>query len=93
MAQTASGGYANCNDWVKYGLGIDGSTSLSAIQSKVTGSNALTNSSSSAALYGTGYLACMYLGYLASGSEEINAENISLGLSININRYYWRKEP
>jgi flagellin len=82
MAQTASGGYANCNDWVKYGLGIDGSTSLSAIQSKVTGSNALTNSSSSAALYGTGYLACMYLGYLASGSEEINAENISLGLSI-----------
>jgi len=80
MAQTASGP----GNWVKSttGLGINSSTTLSNITSKLKGNNALTNSSNTTVQYGTGYLACMYLGYLANGGTgNITATSISNGLS------------
>lgn len=86
MAQTASGGYSNDNDWVNGGLRIDTSTSESDITSIVRSSaNRLTNASDAHASYGTGYLACMYLGQLASGKgvgeEEISVSSIKTGLN------------
>lgn len=81
MAQAAAGGYSDDNDWVKNGLGIDLTTSQDDIAEAVKkSSNALTNPNSSTTEYGTGYLAAMYLGYLASGSTSITSQNISNGL-------------
>ena len=80
MAQTAAGGYANCNDWVNIGLRINTSTSEASIKTIVKKSSNSLSSGTSSSAYGTGYLACMYLGYLASGSSDITAENISNGL-------------
>lgn len=80
MAQTAAGGYANCNDWVNGGLGINTSTSQSTIAAIVENSNNSLTSGTTASKYGTGYLACMYLGYLASGSSNVTAKDISNGL-------------
>ncbi|HEX2925546.1 MAG TPA: flagellin, partial [Ruminiclostridium sp.] len=37
-------------------------------------------SGTAASMYATGYLACMYLGYLASGSTSVTAADISKGL-------------
>lgn len=84
MAQTAVGGYADFNDWVNGGLGIRQNTSVSQISNIVKASANKLGASSGAASYGTGYLACMYLGQLASGkglsSEAITPQNISTGL-------------
>lgn len=82
MAQTAAGGYANCNDWVNGGggLGITASTSQSSISAKVTNSSNSLVSGTTSSKYATGYLACMYLGYLASGTSNITAADISNGL-------------
>lgn len=92
MAQTASGGYYDHNDWVQ-GLGITTGSSTSdignALGRKPLGiSNGDTNNPPSgytaddiiASRYGTGYLACMYLGYKAGGSV-LSAANIKNGLS------------
>lgn len=63
MAQTASGP----GNWIRgTNLALNASSTGSQIQSALGGSNALATNST-AAQYGTGYLACMYLGYLASG--------------------------
>lgn len=84
MAQTASGGYLNANDWVNSGLGINSSSTDSQISSKLA-SNPLS-SGSTASKYGTGYLACMYLGYKASGSPAtINQSNLSAGVDSVLN--------
>lgn len=70
MAQTAAGGYSDGNDWVNGTLGITSSSSLSYIASVIdNNSNNSLESLSNASCYGTGYLACMYLGYLASGAS------------------------
>lgn len=76
MAQTASGGYYDKNDFVA-GLGISTSTSEANIENalnyyKLGGTADRCN-------YGTGYLACMYLGYLAGGSA-LNSSAIKTGL-------------
>ena len=77
MAQTLSGGYSNSNDWVNIALGITTSTSETAIQTILNQSkNKITNTVSGNGSYGTGYLACMYLGMLASG-KEINVANVT----------------
>ncbi len=67
MAQTASGP----GNWIRAsgGLNLTATSPASAIQAALSGANALSNSSQNAANYGSGYLACMYLGYLASGSS------------------------
>lgn len=63
MAQTASGP----GNWTRgVSLNLSESSTAAQISAALSGNNALgTNSTSSQ--YGTGYLACMYLGYLASG--------------------------
>lgn len=71
MAQTASGG----SDWVKYGLGITAAATDAQIQSAFSGLTTNTNEAN----YATGYLACMYLGYLAGGGGTVNASTIAAG--------------
>lgn len=89
MAQASAGGCFDGNDWVNGGLGITASTSTAQIanilNSKASGPNGVNHlsaadSGSGIAQYGTGYLACMYLGYLASGSGSVNASKIASGL-------------
>ena len=65
MAQTASGP----GNWVYHGLGITPDSTTSEIKSALAGDPLTSSGSNTAAQYGTGYLACMYLGYLAAGSD------------------------
>lgn len=77
MAQTAAGGYYNGNDWVNGGLGITTNSSIADIKAALE--NDKIGSGTTASDYGTGYLASMYLGYLAGGSN-LNALSIKGGL-------------
>lgn len=91
MAQTAAGGCSNDNDWVngRYGLNLDANSTAAQIQASVTAPNHnLANSASQvAAQYGTGYLACMYLGYLAAGQPaSVTSGSIGNGLGIVLNK-------
>lgn len=86
MAQTAAGGYNNNNDWVKNGLGIDDSSSAGDILSAVSSNNLASESTH--ACYGTGYLAGMYLGYLASGGSSISSTSIGAGLGIIMDKLH-----
>lgn len=80
MAQTAAGGCSPYNDWVNGGLGITAGVSEAAISAAVkNGSNSLT-SGTTASKYGTGYLASMYLGYLAGGAGTVSENGIAGGL-------------
>jgi flagellin-like hook-associated protein FlgL len=86
MAQTSSGGFANCNDFVNRAMGITTSSTNDEIKSALR-EYSLTNTSSNQQKdaiknYGTGYLACMYLGQLASGESEITGDNIRKGLGL-----------
>jgi flagellin-like hook-associated protein FlgL len=76
MAQTAAGGYYDNNDWVR-SLGITTGSTTAQIQTALTGKQ--LGGSDSACDYGTGYLACMYLGYLAGGNA-VTAAGIQNGL-------------
>lgn len=83
QAQTAAGGYYNGNDWVNDGLGIRPGATTQQI-SQALNAFPLTIAEQEddlgfAASYGTGYLACMYLGFLAGGSN-LNAQSIKSGL-------------
>lgn len=66
MAQSAAGGCANVNDWVNNGLQLTASSSLDKISSTVKSSAHKLSSGSTSSQYGTGYLATMYLGYMAA---------------------------
>lgn len=77
MAQTAAGGYYNGNDWVNGSLGITEHSSRADIQ-KALQDNKI-GSDTTPSNYGTGYLASMYLGYLAGGCN-LNALSIKSGL-------------
>ena len=87
MAQTASGGYANFNDFVNGSLRIRSSCSVEDISRIVISvSNKLNSDKSPTATngiqaYGTGYLACMYLGYLANGADDASERSITTGLN------------
>lgn len=85
MAQTASGP----DNWVHpnsgSGLQISESSTDAEIRTQIQ-SHRLTNSDTASDVnYGTGYLACMYLGWkIVSGGDAsvaVNAANISMGLS------------
>lgn len=78
MAQTAAGGYYDHNDWVNGGLKINPGSSLSDIQTALQ--NDPIGGGSNASNYGSGYLACMYLGYLA-GNKALSATGIKSGLA------------
>ena len=85
MAQTASGP----GNWLASsgGLGINESSDTDAILTAIQ-KNKL-NSGTTASKYGTGYLACMYLGAVISGGGSvpsvINADVISAGLNQLLN--------
>ncbi len=81
MAQCAAGGCSNDNDWVNGGLGLHESMSESAISSVVQSSGNKLSSGTTASQYGTGYLACMYLGFLAAGGGNVDAGTIAGGLN------------
>ncbi len=73
VAQLASGP----GNWVKYGLGLDENSNDSTIKNVLSG----LAGNSNAANYGTGYLACAYLGHLASGETgEASASSIAKGI-------------
>lgn len=78
MAQTAAGGYYDGNDWVNGGLGINTSSGDSFISSQLQANK--LGGSSSTSNYGTGYLASMYLGYLAGG-KTVDAASMKKGLA------------
>lgn len=80
MAQTAAGGCSDYNDWVNGGLGLWPGTSESDISAVVKSSANRLSSGSTASQYGTGYLACMYLGYLAGGANAVTSQAIGNGL-------------
>lgn len=82
MAQAAAGGCANSNDWVNGGLGLNASSSGAKISSTVKSESNKLASGSTSSQYGTGYLACMYLGYLAAGKPAtLNASTLAGGLN------------
>lgn len=83
MAQTASGP----GNWTRgVSLNLNENSTPAQITAALSGNNAL-GSGNSASEYGTGYLACMYLGYLAGGkTADMNnptgaAAAITLGVS------------
>lgn len=80
MAQTAAGGCSNYNDWVNGGLGLHANMPESSISAVVTDAKNKLSSGSTASQYGTGYLACMYLGYLADGTNTVSSAAIGSGL-------------
>ena len=90
MAQSAVGGCANTNDWVNGGLGLTENSTDAEISSALKSSANSLSSGSTASEYGTGYLACMYLGYMAAGepstftsSDLANGLNTVLGKLIS----------
>ena len=94
MAQVAAGGCYNGNDWINGngafqpngGLGLDGSTTEGNIASIVQHSSHRLGTGTTSSLYGTGYLACMYLGYLAQGKPSvINDSNMAKGADTILN--------
>ncbi|MCM1440560.1 MAG: hypothetical protein NC131_15390 [Roseburia sp.] len=86
MAQAAAGGCSNDNDWVNGGLGLNASSSEAAVSSAVKSSKNALSSGSTASQYGTGYLACMYLGYLVNGSKGTDAISVANGLDSLMNQ-------
>ncbi len=81
MAQVAAGGCSNDNDWVNGGLGLAPGASAGTVSSVVQSSGNKLSSGTTASKYGTGYLACMYLGYLASGNTTVDATNLRTGMN------------
>ncbi len=80
-AQAVSGAASPYNDWIRNGLGLNDTSSEDDIRSSLTtGSNKLTNGSSSSSKYATGYLASMYLGYLAASGSGVSNSTIASGL-------------
>lgn len=89
MAQVVSGGCYNNNDWINNGgnsasvydgLGITASTSVNDIKTIVQGSDNKIGNGTTPSRYGTGYLACMYLGYLADGTGAVTQSALSNGI-------------
>lgn len=82
MAQSAAGGCANTNDWVNSSMKLNVGSSLDTISSTVRSSAHKLSSRSTSSQYGTGYLASMYLGYLAAGSPStLTSANLAGGLN------------
>lgn len=90
MAQTAAGGCFDGNDWVNAGgngwvngtggLGIDGNTNEAEIATRITAAGSRLGTDTMTSKYGTGYLACMYLGYLANGGGAVTRDGLKKGV-------------
>lgn len=83
MAQSASGPFYDHNDWMQ-GLGITPAASVSSIEAKLAAYP--INGTDSMSHYGTGYLASMYLAYLASGQTGYGQSDLSRGADIILNK-------
>ena len=79
-AQAAGGGADDVGSWLRIG----GSTSEKDIQALLDGKNKL-GSGTTASQYATGYLAAMYLGYLAAGGNSVGASDVASGLDRILN--------
>lgn len=83
MAQTASGP----GGWVS-ALGLNERSTLEDVKAALNGADKLS-SGTNASHYGTGYLACMYLGYLAT-DETVNLDGgptaVAAGLSNGLSK-------
>lgn len=78
MAQTASGP----GNWTRgVSLNLKENATADEIRAALSGANAL-GSGSTASEYGTGYLACMYLGYLAGGGNADMGDSVNAASSI-----------
>lgn len=96
MAQTAGGAFESDGGWVgagtiknneeSGGLGIKSTSSITDISTTLKNSNKRLGSGSSASKYGTGYLATMYLSYMASGSSSIDAASLASGANTIMNK-------
>ena len=80
MAQAAAGGCFNGNDWVNGGLGITAATSNADISTILRDADNRLGTGTGASEYATGYLASMYLGYLANGGGTVSETGIRSGL-------------
>lgn len=91
MAQTASGpdNWIYPKGYTGGGLQIDTTSTDAEIKAQISQHRLINTDTDSSVNYGTGYLACMYLGWaIASGgdtSTAVNAANISGGLSSLLN--------
>ena len=85
MAQVAAGGCYNGNDWVNGGLGLQASTTEATITSTLQAAANAIGSGSTISQYGTGYLACMYLGYLANGGGAVTEASVEAGVDRILN--------
>lgn len=82
MAQVMAGD----NGWVgSSDLPITSTSSLSDIQNAIQDPKAKIGSRTETSQYGTGYLACMYLGYLANGKLYPDARSLAKGVDIILN--------
>lgn len=86
MAQTASGP----GNWLKSTyININANTSEADILNQLTKSDTKLSADTSASRYGSGYVACMYLGQVIAGNGTIGgavtAQSISLGLNKLLN--------
>lgn len=79
-AQAAGGGADDVSSWLR----IDGNTSEKDIQAVLDGKNKL-GSGTTASQYATGYLAAMYLGYLAGGGNSVGVSDVASGLDRILN--------
>lgn len=80
MAQTASGP----DNWVK-AMGITASSTDAAIKTAIQNAKLSSSASNTTSQYGTGYLACMYLGAAIAGGgtpdSAVDGQTILLGLN------------
>lgn len=86
MAQTAAGGCSNDNDWVNAGLRLNASSSQADISKTVRSQTNALAKNTMFSQYATGYLACMYLGYLVNGSSGTDAVSVANGLDTLMNQ-------
>lgn len=87
MAQTAAGAFYNGNDWINVNFELDDQSTLADVSQVIKRDHPLSKcESDSEASYGTGYLASMYLGYLANGGNgAVTPAAISSGLDRVLN--------
>lgn len=86
MAQTAAGGCSNYNDWVNGSLGLTATSTPEAISNALKSGGNKLSSGTTASKYGTGYLAAMYMGYMANGTGAVTSSAIGSGLDSVLSR-------
>lgn len=82
MAQAAAGGCSNDNDWVNGSLGLTESSTGAEISAVLKDPGNMLGGADPITEYGTGYLATMYLGYLAAGNPStISSQTLAGGVN------------